>query len=71
MLAQPAELVTGGGEIAACAQEEGEEGVECKSAADEGGGEAGHSCCLLGVRGLGWWLLIRSLGVQEFGWGCF
>ena len=43
VLAQPAELVKRGGEIAAGAEEEREEWMLCASAADEGGGEAGHS----------------------------
>lgn len=43
MLAQPAELVKRGGEIAARAEKEREERMFCASAAGEGGGEAGHS----------------------------
>lgn len=43
MLAQPAELIARGGEVAACAEEEREEGVDAACVTEEGGGEAGHS----------------------------
>lgn len=57
MLAQPAELVKRGGEIAARAEEEREERMFCASAAGEGGGEAGHS---LFVGDLMLWLLVET-----------
>lgn len=50
MLAQPAEFIEGGGEIATWAEEKREEWVEGSSAKDEGGGEAGHSFLGLGYR---------------------
>lgn len=57
VLAQPAELVKRGGEMAARAEEEREERMFCASAAGEGGGEAGHS---LFVGDLMLWLLVET-----------
>jgi len=42
VLAQPAELIASGGEVATCAEEEGEEGGDGASPVEEGAREAGH-----------------------------
>jgi hypothetical protein len=72
VLAQPAELVARGGEVTACAEEEGEERVDAAGMMEEGGGEAGHAIPLVGEKRV--WLRSSGERVLTFecakvGWG--
>lgn len=73
MLAQPAELVARRGEVAGCAEEEGEEWGVGACGCYQGRGEAGHGCasgwcvCGRGWCGMSVWVMGRN-GCGEW-WG--